>query len=126
MVSEKTRAIVRGAEVHHGGGAFPILLLFLLAVLFLPAKAGAQTDAAGLLRVKMRGCHGKTGDGNTPVGKGIKLGDLRSAEVQKQTDAELVTIVCCGKGKMPGYQSKLTDGQITQFVGYMRTLAAKK
>ena len=57
------------------------------------------------------------------VGKGMKLRDLRSPDVQKQTDAELYTIICCGKGKMPGYQGKLTDDQIKQQVAYIRSLA---
>jgi cytochrome c6 len=125
MAREKTRDIVRYAVVHRSGGAFALLLL--LAVFFFPAKAGAQTDAtAALFKAKCAVCHGETGDGNTPVGKGMKLRDLRSVEVQKQTDAQLTTITCCGKGKMPGYQGKLSDSQITQLVAYVRTLAAKK
>ena len=100
---------------------------FSLALLLcLPLPASAQGDAADVYKAKCAVCHGTNGDGNTNVGKAMKLRDLRSSEVQKQTDAQLYTITCCGKGKMPGYQGKLTDEQITQQVSYMRTLAAKK
>jgi cytochrome c6 len=95
---------------------------FLLA-LFLPSEAHAQNDAASVFKAKCAVCHGANGDGNTNVGKGLKLRDLRSPDVQKQTDAQLNTIICCGKGKMPGYQGKLTDDQIKQQVAYMRMLA---
>ena len=86
----------------------------------------AQDDAAALFKAKCAVCHGANGDGSTAIGKNMKLRDLRSAEVQAQTDAQLKTITCCGKGKMPGYQGKLTDDQIAQLVSYIRTLAAKK
>ena len=114
---------IRQTGVSRGAGA---LVLLLCAVASCPAKARAQADAAGLYKAKCAVFYGETGDGNTAVGKGMKLRDLRSPEVQKQTSAEVNTIICCGKGKMPGYQGKLTDTQITQFVGYMRTLAGKK
>lgn len=100
-----------------------LLLFAFLLVLSLPLEARAQNDAAAVFKAKCAVCHGANGDGNTNVGKGMKLRDLRSPDVQKQTDAQLNTIVCCGKGKMPGYQGKLTDDQIKQQVAYMRTLA---
>ena len=53
--------------------------------------------------------------------------DLRSDEVQKQTDAQLIDSTANGKGKkMPAYKGKLTDDQIKQLVGYIRELAKKK
>ena len=48
--------------------------------------------------------------------------DLGSADVQKQSDDELITIVTKGKGKMPAYDGKLTKEQITDVVKYIRTL----
>lgn len=100
-----------------------ILPFALLLALCLPLEARAQNDAASVFKAKCAVCHGANGDGNTNVGKGLKLRDLRSPDVQKQTEAQLNTIICCGKGKMPGYQGKLTDDQIKQQVAYMRTLA---
>lgn len=100
-----------------------ILPFAFLPTLLLPLQARSQNDAASVFKAKCAVCHGANGDGNTNVGKGLKLRDLRSADVQKQTDAQLNTIICCGKNKMPSYQGKLTDDQIKQQVAYMRTLA---
>jgi cytochrome c6 len=86
----------------------------------------AGIDAKALFKAKCAVCHGETGDANSIVGRGMKLRDIRSRDVQKRSDAELATIVHCGKGKMPGYEGQFTDEQITQLVGYMRRLAANK
>ncbi|MGB0033906.1 MAG: cytochrome c, partial [Candidatus Acidiferrales bacterium] len=67
------------------------------------------------------------GSGSTPTGKAMGSPDLRSAEVQKQTDAQLIDVTTNGKGKkMPAYKGKLTDDQIKQLVAYIRELAKKK
>ena len=38
------------------------------------------------------------------------------------SDADLITVVSKGKGKMPGYAGKLTDDQIKQVVAHVKTL----
>ena len=103
------------------------LIAFLLLVLLLcfSPDVQAQGDAA-LFKAKCAVCHGANGDSNTAIGKSLKLRDLRSSDVQKQTDAQLTTITGCGKGKMPAYREKLTGDQINQVVAYIRTLAANK
>jgi len=58
----------------------------------------------------------------TPMGKAMKLRDLRSPDVQKLTDAELTKVTTDGKEKMPAYKGKLTDADISALVAYMRTL----
>jgi cytochrome c6 len=90
----------------------------LLSVLAVPARA---QDGAGVYKSKCAMCHGADGKGDTAVGKSMKLRDLGSADVQKQTDAELIEITTNGKGKMPGYKGKLSDAQIKQVVAYIRT-----
>ena len=55
----------------------------------------------------------------------MKIRDLHSPDVQKQTDAQLADIISSGKGAMPSYKGKLTDDQIKQLVGYIRELAKK-
>ena len=45
--------------------------------------------------------------------------------MQGQTDAQLTDIVTNGKGKMPAYKGKLTDAQIKELVGFIRSLAKK-
>jgi cytochrome c6 len=56
------------------------------------------------------------------MGKTMKVKDLGSEEVQKQSDADLTTVIEKGKKPMPGYEGKLTKDQITDLVKYLRTL----
>ena len=88
---------------------------------FATMPAYAQSGAA-LYKSKCAMCHGADGKGDTPVGKSLKLRDLSSADVQKQSDAELVAITRDGKGRMPPYKGKLTDAQIKDIVAFIRTL----
>jgi len=93
--------------------------------LCVPAKA--DDKSAALFKEKCAACHGPDGSGNTPAGKAMGAPDLRSDEVQKETDAQLIDATANGKGKkMPAYKGKLTDDQIKQLVGYIRELAKKK
>lgn len=101
--------------------------VLLLAALTLVMSAPVQAqDAASLFKSKCAMCHGPDGGGDTPTGKAMKVRDLRSADVQKQTDAELTGVITNGKNKMPAYKGKLDDGQIKQLVGFVRDLAKKK
>jgi cytochrome c6 len=102
------------------------IVVFALGALSLaisPVKA--QDDAAGLFKSKCAACHGADGTGNTAAGKAMKIRDLHSSDVQKQTDAQLTDVITMGKSPMPGYKGKLTDDQIKQLVGYIRQLAKK-
>ena len=103
-----------------------IVLSVAVLFLLLPLTIRAQNDGADLFKSKCAACHGANGDGNTAIGKNMKLRDLRSDDVQKQSDAELKMITSDGKGKMPAYKGKVTDDQINQLVLFMRSLAAKK
>jgi cytochrome c553 len=94
-------------------------------LLFFSVPAWAQGDGASLFKAKCAACHGADGKGDTSMGKAMKLRDLGSDDVQKQTDAELTEITANGKGKMPAYEGKLTDDQIKQLVGYIRSLKKK-
>jgi mono/diheme cytochrome c family protein len=97
--------------------------LSLLAVLFLlSAPIRAQNDGASLFKTKCAACHGADGSGNTTVGKSMKIRDFHSADVQKQTDAQMTDMIATGKGAMPAYKGKLADDQIKQLVGYIRDL----
>jgi len=98
------------------------LLLLLSAIPAVPARGD---DAAGLYKAKCAGCHAANGAGDTAVGKALKVRDLRSPDVQNQSDAELTAIITGGKDKMPAYKGKLDDGQIKSLVGYIRELAKK-
>ena len=67
-------------------------------------------------------CHAANGAGDTPAGKSLKARDLRSAEVQKQTDAQLTTVITNGKNKMPKFGDKLSKDEIAALVAYVRKL----
>src|SRR5918993_1252123 len=98
------------------------LIAVLTLALLVAAPAVFAADGAALHKSKCAMCHGANGDGQTPMGKNMKLRDLRSADVQKQTDAELVKWIADGKGKMPAYKSKLTPADIDAVVAFIRTL----
>ncbi len=103
------------------------LTVLVLATLVLLFSAPVQAqDAASLYKSKCAMCHGPDGGGDTPTGKAMKVRDLRSEDVQKQSDAELTGIITNGKNKMPAYKGKLDDGQIKQLVGFIRDLGKKK
>jgi cytochrome c6 len=99
-------------------------LAAVVLVAALPAFA-AGPDGAALYKAKCVSCHGADGSGQTPVGKSMKLRDLRSPEVQKQTDIELTKLISGGKGKMPAYGQKLTTAEIQSVIAYIRTLKSK-
>ena len=82
----------------------------------------AAADAAATYKSKCASCHGANGSGQTSVGKAMKLRDLRSAEVQGQTDEQLYAIIAKGKGKMPGYEKSLGAETCKALVAHMRTL----
>jgi cytochrome c6 len=103
-----------------------LVLTLVVLSLALPAMADAGTDGAALYKGKCAMCHGPDGKGQTTMGKSMKLRDLTSAEVQKQTDAELIAITTNGKGKMPAYKGKLSDGDIKAIVVTIRDMAKKK
>jgi mono/diheme cytochrome c family protein len=79
-------------------------------------------DGAADFKAKCAACHGPDGAANTTMGKNMNIRDLGSADVQKQSDADLAGIIGKGKGKMPAYDGKLTKDQIDGLVKYIRTL----
>jgi cytochrome c6 len=100
-------------------------LALAASLLTLSMPAAGQSDGAAVYKSKCAGCHSADGSGSGPAGKAMHLRDLGSADVQKQTDAELTAIITNGKGSMPGYKGKLTDDQIKQVVVFIRSLAKK-
>jgi cytochrome c6 len=102
-------------------------ILFGLTVMVgLSFAAQAQNGSEATYKSKCAMCHGADGKGDSPMGKKLNIRDLGSPEVQKQTDAELTTIITKGKGKMTPFEGKLTAEQIGQLVAYIRELGKKK
>jgi len=98
-------------------------IIALLCLVGLPTLAFA--DGAKTFKAKCVTCHGADGSGQTPIGKSMKLRDLRSAEVQKQTDIELTKIISGGKGKMPAYGKQLSTKDVEEIIVHIRTLKGK-
>jgi mono/diheme cytochrome c family protein len=86
----------------------------------------AQSDAAKTYKANCELCHGADGSGDTGPGKAMHAKDLRSDEVQKQTDAALSEVITKGRGKMPAFGAKIKPDGIEKLVAYIRSLAAKK
>jgi len=93
-----------------------------MLIIALPVMADAGPDGAALFKGKCASCHGADGSGATPVGKSMKLRDLRADDVQKQSAKELFTIIADGKGKMPAYKAKLATADIDALVSYIKSL----
>ena len=87
--------------------------------------AFAQGSGADTYKGKCQMCHAADGLGNPPMVKAMGVKPLNSPEYVKASDADLIAAVKNGKGKMTGFASKLTDGQIKDVVGYVRTLQKK-
>lgn len=83
----------------------------------------ASASGADTYKARCVACHGADGSGNTPMGKRFQIKDLRSADVQKQSDADLTNIITNGKSPMPAYGKTLSAADIQGLVAYLRTLA---
>lgn len=99
-----------------------LLLAFSAALLTSLSVPAVADDVKDLYKTKCAACHGADGKGETPAGKKFSAHDFHSADVQKQTDPELIEILRSGKNKMPAYKAKLSDDQIKDLVKYVREL----
>lgn len=100
-------------------------LFITLAGLSLNSLSASPAAAADTFKAKCAICHGPDASGNTPMGQKLKVKDLRSPEVQKQTDDELAAIITNGKPPMPAYGKTLAPGDIRPLVAYLRSIATK-
>ena len=96
-----------------------LIAMFALALLlFGPHSSSAASpksdDAAALYKTKCVACHGANGSGNTPAGKKLKAGDLRSPK------GDVYKIIAGGKGKMPGFQKSLGADKVKALTDYIR------
>jgi cytochrome c6 len=113
------------AKRTHWLNATRMSVLLLVGFCLWGAPLRADTPGESLYKAKCVSCHGADGKGETPVGKMYKLRDLGSADVQKQSDDELASIISKGKNKMPGYGRSLKEDQIKDLVTYIRSLTKK-
>lgn len=97
----------------------------LIAIGLLSRPALADTPGEGTYKAKCAMCHGPDGKGETTTGKAMKVKDLASEDIQKQSDADLTDTIGKGKGKMPAYKTLSAD-QVKELVGYIRGFGKKK
>jgi mono/diheme cytochrome c family protein len=97
--------------------------LIFPAVMATVTMGLAQNPAEKVYLDNCANCHSRDGSGQTAKGKQLKLKDLRSADVQKATDAKMIELIAKGKGDMDGYQKELGDEQIKALVAYIRSMA---
>lgn len=87
-----------------------------------PKPKPTPIDGGALYAEKCAKCHAGNGNADTKTGKKYKMRDLRSKEVQQQSNQELYAWIADGKEKMPGYAKKLSEAEIRALVELMRRL----
>ena len=101
-------------------------ILATLALVTLPAAAAFGADAkAGQAAYDKacKSCHGADGTANASLAKMLKadIKDLKSPDVQGESDAALKAVVTDGKGKMKPIKT-LSAAEVGDVVAYVRTL----
>jgi cytochrome c6 len=111
----------------NAAGLAVLTALLAGAWLLMPAfKTQAKDSAATTFDAKCAMCHAKNGSGDSPMGKSMKVPDLRSKAVQSKSNADLYNFIAKGKGIMPAYGSQLSKEEISGLVAYVRHLGGKK
>ena len=102
--------------------SFALAIALILSSSSQARSAAVAFDGEATYKAKCASCHALDGSGNTAIGKAAKLRDLRSAEVQAQSDDQLTEIIGKGKGKMPGYEKSIGADAVSLVVAFVRSL----
>ena len=102
------------------------IIIALFVMIAAPPRLFSQPPGDAVFKRKCQVCHGPDGSGGTVMGKRLGAKDLKSDEVQKQTDAQLTSVIKNGKEKMKGFEGKVSDDDIKALVAYVRELGKKK
>jgi cytochrome c6 len=100
------------------------LVLALVFSLF-GTVAFAQASGDATYKAKCQMCHGADGMAATPAGKAMKTLPFTDPQIMKASDADLIAATKNGKGKMPAYSAKLSDGDIKAVITFIHTLQKK-
>jgi cytochrome c6 len=96
--------------------------MMLAAMAAATATTAFAQSGADNYKAKCAMCHSADGTGKPAM----KVPSFKTPESIKESDADLSAAIKNGKGtgavKMPSYAGKLTDAQIKDLVGYVRTL----
>lgn len=96
-----------------------ITLVAMMAATMTTAFAQSGADN---YKAKCAMCHMADGSASGPVGKSMKIAAFNSPEASKLSEADIITVIKNGKGKMTGYTGKLTDAQIKDVATFVKTL----
>ena len=108
-----------------------LALLFCLGSLYIANRANAtenpilQTDRdpSVLFGKNCATCHGKNGRAKTFKAKFHHARDLTDAKWQAEvSDERIFNSISNGKGKMPAWEKKFSEGEINALVVYVRKL----
>jgi cytochrome c6 len=105
-------------------GEAKIRMLVAAAALSFVFGVSTSAHAQGAERVykgKCVACHGADGTGSA-MGKKMGVHDFHSADVQKESDADLAAAIAKGKNKMPAYEKSLKADDIQALVAYIRSI----
>lgn len=85
----------------------------------------AQSSGEGVYKAKCQMCHGATGLADTPAAKALKVKPFNDPILIRMSDVSILKLTREGTGKMPAFQGKLTDGEMTEVVAYIHQLQKK-
>jgi mono/diheme cytochrome c family protein len=66
------------------------VLIIAVILMVTPSVITGQNDGSKIYADKCSSCHAKDGSGNSTRGKAMKAPDLRSPEIAKKTDKQLI------------------------------------
>jgi cytochrome c553 len=113
-------------SIQHGVLAVLVLSLVIATPALFGGKANPEAGKATYTK-KCATCHGAEGEGKPAIAKMMKveMHHLGSKEIQAKSDAEVKKIVTEGSGKMKPVTG-LSEQEIADLIGYLRTLKVKK
>jgi mono/diheme cytochrome c family protein len=98
-----------------------ILIVLSLVAAATAAQAANATAGKAAYDKSCKSCHGPDGTANPSIAKMFKVDikDLKSPDVQAESDDDLVKIITDGKGKMKPVAS--ASSSAVDIVAYVRT-----
>lgn len=97
----------------------------IATLIFAVAVCASQTGASAVYTSNCAMCHGKTGSGDAPMGRVLKVKPFNDPTVLQMTDSALNDIVTNGKGRMRGYGTRLSSDQVASLIQYIHQLQGK-
>jgi len=96
----------------------------LAAVILMAGAVGfAQSSGEATYKAKCQSCHGAEGMPNPGIAKLMGVKPASDPSVKAHSEAQMITAVRDGMGKMKAFKGNLTDAQIKDSVDYFRSLA---